>query len=326
MADIDQIIIIMKKTVKISVSLLVVAFMVLFACQKKQVSPLSGNASEESADVLRSTGGTTGTTGTGTLSTTRIMGSSSDDYFSSGMNTRNVFMLNSMTYANMIPYAVASGSERYFCVGSYAADICTIKKTDGLAPITLLYDGVGGSRSGDLKLGSPSGADFMPNEIEMTTASMSSVYAFSGNTVYRIDGIAASSPYATAIFTIPTSTAQIYHSKTICQGDNSNELKIIIAATAMPRGSTVSQMQMYTLSNLSGSPSLSLNATLTGITYSNSTNLSSYNLAGDYRIVIGNSTAHTGNIYTIDLTTNTINSSSVGSFVTAVNDCSIATF
>lgn len=305
--------------------LALIVFACLFACQKKNPESLSPMGMQENSKNTRSTttgGSTTGST-TSTVSPNfeKILGST--DIAMPSIISRKVYNLNPYTYASGTPF-VASFSEGYYGVGAYGGQTCIIAKADGDSTVYLRYNL--SSPDDVLTLGSPTGASFLPDEVEMIAPNSSSVYALKGLNIYRIDGIGSGSAYAVLVYTFPTTW--LTFKKTIAHSHNSGALKVFIAKTASVF-STVTSLEAYTLSGLTGTPSLSgLEATI-GITCTGTNNLSSFsNQTGGftsdwYHIVIGDAAGNSATTYRLTGTTSYTGSfSTVTPFPTYVNDCS----
>lgn len=265
----------------------------------------------------RSTGGTstTGST-TGTLYVGDVLGSSSVDYPSPMALGRNIFDLDAATWSVKPAFATTFiTNDRYYGIAAYLKHYCKIDKVDGVGTVNFSYTSPTAGYAGSLHLGSISGSDFLPEEIEMTADNTSSVYAFSGTTIYRIDNITANDPYATAVYSLPSGWT--FYRKTLSPTCGaSTELRLVVAKTGVLVGSSVSSLQTYTLDVSAPTVTPTLISS-TALTYTNTQNLSSFtnfNNPSVYYIVIGDGTAGTGTIYNTSAT-------SVASFPSYVNDC-----
>ncbi len=323
----------MKKMMKPASLLVAILMACVVACQKKNPEKLNPGTANTGYDTqARSTGGTTSTT-TFTVPNLvgHIIGSSEFDY----LGDKNVFSLNGGTYSGEPPL-LNSTTDNYYGAAAYD-DYKAVVYRSNSAPTTtkLLFMQPGSTLSPyyDLKLGSATGPDFLPDEIEFINATASSLYAIQGNSIYRIDGLTtASVAYAVLVYTFPTSPVNwSFFRKAISHGDAAGELKVFIAETASAKGSSVNNIKVYTLSGLAGTPTLSsLESTIT-LSYNNTQNLSAFSIrtnasASDwYHIVIGNSSTNTSTTYQLTGTTGTLGStpSAVTAFPAYVNDCSL---
>ena len=320
----------MKTIMKSAFVLAVISITCLFSCQKKNTASISPveTAGESSSNARTTAGGATTTFTTPNLSG-HIIGSSDLAY----LGDQNVFSLDGVTYAGQPPYR-NSTTEKYYGAAAYAQYKAVVYR-DNSAPTTtkLFFDQPGSTLSPyyDLKLGSATGPDFLPDEIEFVSASASSLYALHGNSIYRIDGLTtASVAYAVLVYTFPTSPVSwAFYRKTISHGNTAGTLKVFIAETASPKGSSVSDIKVYTLSGLTGTPTLSSLESTLPISYTNTQNLSSFSTRTNgstdwYHVVIGTGSTNTSTTYQLTGSTGTLSSPSViTAFPAYVNDCSM---
>lgn len=303
-----------------------VSLLALFACQKKNPSLTQQAAGTEENYGSRST--TTGgsTTGTEPPLLGNVLGSSNTDYTNPPYTAaRHVFKLYAGDFSYLTPLIKTFNTgEGYYGVGSYGSDVCFLTKTVGNSQVLFTYNNWFPSYSGLLTMGS-AGSDFLPNEIEMSGAGTGSVYALSGNSLYRIDNITAGSPYAntTAVINFPSGWSS--YAKTICRTDVQGELRLFVAPTAAPRGSTSSVIYVYKLTNLiPGSGTTTYEGSF-AFSYNNNDNLSSYfwGLSTNwYHLVVANSSANTCVTTMLSGTlTPTAVATTTTSFPAFVNDC-----
>lgn len=315
----------MKTIMKSASVLAVIVFACLWSCQKKTNAPYSGSPEAAYSEANQRSTTTGGTTSTGTIVTFDkiLASSSSDDY---PFAVRKVFSMDPGTYIQGSPFASTSVSgDRYYGVGAYEDQTCIIRKEDSNPDVYLYYNLTGTPDL--LTLGSTSGSRFLPDEVEMLGAGTNSVYALSGNTIYKINGINTGAAYAVAVYTFPSTWAT--YRKTICHSHTANAFKVIIAETSSARGSSVSQLKVYTLSSVTSTPVLSALETTVPISYNNNQNLSSFsNYTGGftsdwYHVVIGDVSLNHSEIYRLSGTTTLSGSFSLLStpFSADVNDC-----
>jgi hypothetical protein len=314
-----------NKIIKASALVMGSALLVLFACEKKKVlNPLGTGPGKGGSGELYSTTTTGGSTTSPPLNLGIILGSSTNGT-GAQPNLRKIMMLDGFTYAEGTPYVSNTiSSNRFMCVGSGPNDVCYIMKDDGSATINFYYNG-SSSYSGSLKLGSTGGADFLPDELEMTGDSPSQVYAIKDSKIYRIDNITSNAPYATQILDM-SSTQQTHWRKTISPTTSSDTLKLFVAETNSAKGSTTSTIKVYNIMGITGTPSLSGLISSLSISYNNTYNLSSYNhntISSPYHIVIGNSSVNTSATYQLSgLYVPSNPNTSISSFPIYTNDCS----
>ena len=316
---------IMKTLMKTAAMLAAIVLAGLFACQKKNTSPLSGSPETAYAEANQRSTTTGGTTSTGTVVTlAKILASSSSDDYPSAI--RKVFSMDPGTYVQGSAFVSTSTSgDRYYSVGAYNTETCIVRKEDSNPDVYLYYNLT--STPDLLTLGSPAGAAFLPDEVEMLGASTSSVYALKGNTIYRIDGINTGSAYAVSVYSFPSTW--LYYRKTICPSHTANAFKVIVAETGSARGSSVSQLKAYTLNNVPGTPALSVLETTVGIAYNNNQNLNSFsNETGGftsdwYHVVIGDVSLNHSEIHRLTGTTTLSGGFTTlsSAFSADVNDC-----
>ncbi len=305
--------------------LAVIAFACLFSCQKKNPASISPVETQEENSMNARSTTTGGTTSTGTIVTFDkiLASSSSDDY---PFATRKVFSMDPGTYIQGSAFAATSASgDRYYGVGAYDDQTCIVRKEDSNPDVYLYYNLTGTPDL--LTLGSTSGSAFLPGEVEMLSATTNSVYALRGNSIYQINGINTGAAYATLVYTFPSTWAN--YQKTICHSHTAGAFKVIIAETTSARGSAVSQLKVYTLSNVTTTPALSALETTVAIAYNNNQNLSSFsNQTGGftsdwYHVVIGDPSLNHSEIYRLSGTTTLSGSFTLLTtpFSADVNDC-----
>ncbi len=300
----------MRKTVK---QLLIlgtpIACLIFTACKKNNVNEESiTTATQENQE-------SAGTTVRGPLS--KILG------------------LNDILATNKV-YHLALGS--YVSAGSFPAE--TPAYGLGAHNNNIIYSAYStsnlnynGAFVSELHSGSASGPVFQPEELEMTgeytgTLLEPVVYALKGNAIYKINDVFGGSSgysYATVCYSFPSSWAS--YRKTICQGPNMNNLRVIVAATGSAAGASVSSLQVYNLylptCELTGLVSVP-------IAYDNKKDLASFStrqageLSNWYHIVISNPATNTSTIYRLDGTTTLTGTySTVGNFPGFVRDCAV---